>query len=181
MHKMMMVGAALVGAMVSVAPAHAKGWQCVTYARAVSEVQIRGNAHTWWGQAAGKYERNRTPAVGAVMAMPGYGKMRLGHVAKVSKIISDREILLNHANWSGRGHVDKDVRAVDVSEAGDWSRVRIWFASNGDLGTTSYPVSGFIHPRAVSDAVEAPLQMASAPRQPLTLGRDVIELAANGG
>ncbi len=181
MHKMMMIGLAVFGTMVSVAPAQAKGWQCVTYARSVSEVQIRGNAETWWGQAAGKYERNRTPAIGAVMAMPGYGKMRLGHVAKVSRVISDREILLNHANWSGRGRVDKDVRAIDVSEAGDWSRVRIWFASNGDLGTTSYPVSGFIHPRSASDAFEAPLQMASVSRSRLTLDRDVIELAANGG
>jgi hypothetical protein len=179
MHKMMMVGVALLGALVSGAPAQAKGWQCVTYARSVSDVQIRGNAETWWGQAAGKYERNRTPAVGAVMAMPGYGKMRLGHVAKVSRIVSDREIILNHANWSRRGGVESAARAVDVSEAGDWSRVRIWF--QGDMGLTSYPVSGFIHPRGASDRIDAPLQMANAPRQRLVLGQDVVELAANGG
>jgi CHAP domain len=178
MYKMMMVGAAVLGAMVSVAPAEAKGWQCVTYARSVSDVQIRGNANTWWGQAAGKYERSRTPAVGSVMAMPGYGKMRLGHVAKVSRIVSDREIILNHANWSRRGGVESAARAIDVSEAGDWSRVRIWF--QGDMGLTSYPVSGFIHPRAANGA-DAPIQMASNSRARLTLDRDVIELAANGG
>jgi surface antigen len=180
MHKIKLFSAALLFALVSVAPAQAKGWQCVTYARSVSDIQIRGNAHTWWAQAAGKYERNRTPAVGAVMAMPGYGKMRLGHVAMVSKIISDREVLLNHANWSRRGGVDRDVRAIDVSEKGDWSRVRIWFAGNRDLGTTSYPVSGFIHPRAAS-GFETPVQIVAAPRAPLTLSTDVIALAANGG
>lgn len=178
MHKLL-VGAVLLCATLPVVPVQAQGWQCVTYARSVSAIEIRGNAHTWWGQAAGKYERNRTPAVGAVMAMPGHGKMRLGHVAMVSKIVSPREVLLDHANWSRRGGVDKNVRAVDVSEAGDWSRVRIWFASNGDLGTSSYPVSGFIHPAA---SRQAPLQMAAAtPRQPLVLDREVIELARNGG
>lgn len=181
MHKMLL-GAAVVCASLVSTVAEAKGWQCVTYARSVSEVQIRGNAHTWWGQAAGKYERNRTPAVGAVMAMPGHGKMRLGHVAMVSKIVSPREVLLNHANWSRRGGVDKDVRAVDVSEAGDWSRVRIWFAGMGDLGISSYPVSGFIHPGAARDEVTAPVQIAAiTPRAPLTLSADVVELARNGG
>lgn len=179
MHKMMLLAAAMLCAAVSPVSAEARGWQCATYARSVSAVQIRGNAHTWWGQAAGKYERNRLPAVGSVMAMPGYGKMRLGHVAMVSKIVSSREVLLDHANWSRRGGVDRDVRAVDVSDAGDWSRVRIWFASNGDLGTSSYPVSGFIH---AGTAREAPVQMAAAtPRQPLTLDSEVIALAANGG
>lgn len=177
MNRIWLVSAALLCALSALMPATAKAqtfWQCVTYARAVSAVEIRGNAHTWWGQAAGKYERNRTPAVGAVMAMPGYGKMRLGHVAVVSKIVSDREIILNHANWSRRGGVESAARAIDVSEAGDWSRVRIWF--QGDMGLTSYPVSGFIHP----GVAPASTQMAAAPRAPLTLSRDVIELAALG-
>jgi surface antigen len=181
MNKMMM-GAALFCASLSVTPAEAKGWQCVTYARTVSAVQIRGNAHTWWGQAAGRYERNRTPAVGAVMAMPGHGKMRLGHVATVSKIVSDREVLLDHANWSRRGGVERNVRAIDVSDAGDWSRVKIWFAGNGDLGTTSYPVSGFIHAGPAREADLPPVRMAAvAPRKTLVLDNDIVELARNGG
>jgi CHAP domain len=177
MNRMLTFSAALLCALAAVMPARAQAqtfWQCVTYARSVSAVQIRGNAHTWWGQAVGKYERNRTPAVGAVMAMPGHGKMRLGHVAMVSRIVSDREIILNHANWSRRGGVESHARAVDVSASGDWSRVRIWF--QGDLGLTSYPVSGFIHP----GAARAEMQMAEAPRAPLALAREVIELAALG-
>ena len=35
---------------------------------------------------------------------------------------------------------------VDVSAAGDWSKVKVWYAGNGDLGTTTYPTFGFIYP-----------------------------------
>jgi hypothetical protein len=38
-----------------------------------------------------------------------------------------------------------NVRAVDVSDKGDWSRAKIWYAANHDLGTTSYAASGFIY------------------------------------
>ena len=71
------------------APASAlnEGLQCVPYARALSGIEIRGDAYTWWNQAAGKYERGSRPRVGAVMAFTPYGKMHLGHVAAVSRII----------------------------------------------------------------------------------------------
>ena len=147
--------------------------QCVPFARQVSGIDIRGNAKTWWSQAEGRYDRGQAPREGAVLAMPGSGRMRLGHVAMVSKIVNDREILLTHANWSQRGGIERDVRAIDVSDKGDWSRVRIWYAGNGDLGTSSYPVSGFIYPgsaRAVS----------SETRTAFSLPSDVIELAALG-
>jgi len=39
------------------------------------------------------------------------------------------------------------VRAVDVSEDNDWSRVRIWFAPIKALGGTAWPVTGFIYNR----------------------------------
>ena len=38
--------------------------QCVPYARQVSGIQIRGDAHTWWGQAEGRYAKGRLPRVG---------------------------------------------------------------------------------------------------------------------
>lgn len=126
-------------------PVSAKFWQCAPYAREISGVNIHGNAWTWWGQAAGKYARGGAPKEGAVMSFAATSRMRLGHVAMVSKVVSDREVLLTHANWSRRGRIERDVRAVDVSAAGDWSKVRVWFASNGDLGTSSYPVNGFIY------------------------------------
>ena len=129
----------------AVAPAHAQFWQCAPYARKISGVEIRGNANTWWSQAAGRYERGHTPEVGAVLAFESTSHMRLGHVATVSKVVSDREVLLTHANWSRRGGIEYNVRAVDVSEAGDWSMVKVWYAPNGGLGTSAYPTHGFIY------------------------------------
>ena len=126
-------------------PAAAQFWQCAPYAREVSGIQIRGNADTWWGQAAGHYDRGHSPKVGAVLAFAATSRMRVGHVATVSKIVSDREVLLTHANWSRPGRVETDVRAVDVSAAGDWSLVKVWYAPQGDLGTTAYPARGFIY------------------------------------
>jgi surface antigen len=130
----------------NVAPAHAKGYlQCVPYARQISGVKIHGDAWTWWGQSVGRYERGDTPKVGAVMSFKKTGHNPFGHVAMVSKIVSEREVLLSHANWSRRGGIERDVRAIDVSEAGDWSEVRVWFAPIGGLGTRAYPVNGFIY------------------------------------
>jgi surface antigen len=128
-------------------PAHV---ECVPIARAQSGIQIRGDAHTWWNQADGRYARGNTPRKGAVLAFKPYGAMTLGHVAAVSKVIDDRTILVTHANWSvingRRGQVERNVQVVDVSQAGDWSRVRVWYAPLGDLGTTEWPVHGFIYP-----------------------------------
>lgn len=131
--------------LIAAVPAQAQFWQCVTFARSVTDIQIRGNAHTWWSQADGRYDRGQQPEVGAVMAFKSSGKMRLGHVAKVSKIVSDREVLLTHANWSYRGGVERDVRAVDVSDAGDWSKVQVWY--RGQMGISTYPIYGFIYDR----------------------------------
>ncbi len=140
-------GLAAFGAEASPNRAH---WECVPYAREISGIQIHGNAHTWWSQAAGKYQRGRTPKVGAVMSFRSFGSMRLGHVAMVSAIVDDRTVKLTHANWSRingrRGQVERNVTAIDVSEAGDWSRVKVWYAPLGGLGTTSYPINGFIYP-----------------------------------
>ena len=132
-------------ALAMVAPAQARFWQCAPYAREISGVEIFGNAHTWWGQAAGKYERGHAPKEGAVLSFAATSKMRLGHVAMVSRVVSDREVLLTHANWSRRGGIERDVRAIDVSSAGDWSEVKVWYGPVGGLGTSAYPANGFIY------------------------------------
>lgn len=151
------IGATLfVASMVGTTPASAQFWQCAPYARMVSGIDIHGNAGTWWGQAAGRYARGHAPEVGSVMVMKPYGKMSVGHVAMVSGIVSDREITVTHANWSRRGGVEKDVRVVDVSPEGDWSEVKVWYAGNGDLGSTTYPTFGFIYQKS------APVQFADA-------------------
>ena len=126
--------------------------QCVPYARSVSGIVLYGDAWTWWDQAEGRYPRGTRPKVGAVMAFRPYGKMELGHVAAVSRIVDSRTVLLRHANWSPingrRGQIEDNVEAVDVSPANDWSEVRVWFAPIEGLGTTHWPVQGFIYPAA---------------------------------
>ncbi len=125
-------------------------WECVPIARSLSGIQIRGDAHTWWGQAAGRYDRGESPRRGAVMAFKPQGSMRLGHVAAISRIIDSRTVLLTHSNWSRingrRGQIERNVRAIDVSENNDWSRVKVWYAPLQDLGTTVYAIHGFIYP-----------------------------------
>tara|TARA_A100001391_G_scaffold66729_3_gene42429 strand:+ start:14607 stop:15311 length:705 start_codon:yes stop_codon:yes gene_type:complete len=123
--------------------------QCVPYAREVSGINIYGDAHTWWGQAEGRYARGHTPRIGAVMAFEPYRNMTLGHVAAVSRIVDARTVLLRHANWSEingrRGQIEDNVRAVDVSPNNDWSEVRVWYGTTNSLGTTHWPVAGFIY------------------------------------
>ena len=77
------------------------------------------------------------------------GKMTRGHVAVVSQVLTDRVAQITHANWSRiggtRGQVEKDVTVIDVSPSGDWSQVKVWYESAGDLGGTVYPTYGFIY------------------------------------
>ncbi len=153
-------------------PAHAlnEGLQCVPYARALTGVDIRGDAHSWWAQAAGRYDRGVRPRVGAVMAFIPYGNMRLGHVAAVRRIVDQRTLLISHANWSTiggvRGHIEEDVRVVDVSADNDWSRVRVWYTPNRALGTTEWPVQGFIYPQKPRTAREAQTALATVLTKP---------------
>jgi CHAP domain len=119
--------------------------QCVPYARIVSGIDIRGDALTWWSQAEGRYDRGASPRKGAVMAFAPVGPMTLGHVAVVSKVLNDREVLIRHANWSTPGAIEEDVRVIDVSDAGDWSAVKVWYSPGGQMGTRVNPVLGFIY------------------------------------
>ncbi len=152
--------------------------QCVPYARAVSGIQIRGDAWTWWGQAEGRYARGFAPKVGAVMAMRPHGNSHLGHVAAVSRIIDDRTILIRHANWSPingrRGQIEDNVRVIDVSSANDWSEVRVWYAPIQAVGGSVWPVQGFIYPgkptkiklRSTADAPVTAAKYNDAPTKP---------------
>lgn len=119
--------------------------QCVPYARRVTGIPIYGDAHTWWGQAAGKFARGSEPRVGAVMNLRPHGGSRLGHVAAVSKIIDERTILIKHANWSERGRIENNVRVIDVSKENDWSAVRVWNGKSQRMGGGTWPLYGFIY------------------------------------
>ncbi|MEE9434523.1 MAG: CHAP domain-containing protein [Sphingorhabdus sp.] len=129
-----------------------EGLQCVPYARALTGVEIRGDAHTWWGQAKGRYHRGSRPKVGAIMAFRPHGGMRLGHIAAVRQIVDSRTVIVSHANWSTiggrRGHVEENIRVIDASENNDWSRVRVWYTPNQAMGGTRWPLNGFIYPKA---------------------------------
>ncbi len=141
----------LLGMSFSATSAEAAGssWQCAPFARMFSGIQLFGNAASWWDQAVGKYLRGNVPEVGSVLVFKAFKSMRVGHVATVSEIVSSRIIKVTHANWSvingRRGQVEKDVTVVDTSEKGDWSKVKVWYASLKDVGQTAYPVYGFIY------------------------------------
>ncbi|WP_242653553.1 CHAP domain-containing protein [Sphingomonas jatrophae] len=146
-------------------PASAQSWQCAPFARMFSGLQLFGNAYTWWQQATGKYDRGTAPKAGAVLVFKAAGAMRVGHVATVSKVISDRVIEVTHANWSiingRRGQVERNVKVVDASANGDWSKVKVWYAPIHGVGIKAYPVYGFIYggakaaAKAVRDADKA--------------------------
>jgi len=154
-----MVVLALAALGLTASPATAGALQCAPFARQVSGIKLFGNANTWWGQAEGRYDRGHNPRVGAVLAFAASRSMPVGHVAMVSKVVNDREVLLTHANWSYRGGVERNVRAIDVSPNNDWTDVRVWYGPIGGLGLRSNPARGFIYPEA--STADQPVRMAS--------------------
>lgn len=135
------------------------GLQCVAFARAHSLVQLAGNARDWWARAVGVYARGQAPRAGAVLAFRSTGAMPMGHVAVVRRVVDERHVLLDHANWSRPGMIERAVMAVDVSAAGDWSAVRVWHSPTGSLGLRTSPAFGFIYP--VAEAAAATTQIAA--------------------
>ena len=123
--------------------------QCVPFAREASGIRIYGDAWTWWDQAAGRYDRGHTPRPGAVIVFAKTGRLPLGHVAVISRVVEKRVVMLTHANWSRqngeRGHAEQDVTLYDVSRGNDWSDVKVWYRDSNGLGGGIYPVQGFIY------------------------------------
>ncbi|BBD99932.1 CHAP domain-containing protein [Sphingobium amiense] len=140
-------------------PAVAGTLQCAPFARQQSGIDLHGNANSWWGQAEGRYDRGHEPQVGAVLSFASSRSMPVGHVAMVSKVVNAREVLLTHANWSYRGGIERNVRAVDVSPNNDWTDVRVWYGPTGDLGLRSNRANGFIYAHAPK---AAPVLIAAA-------------------
>jgi surface antigen len=124
---------------------------CVPYVRSVTGMDISGNAHTWWSNAAGSYARGHRPERGAVLSFRSSGGMRLGHVAVVSRVVNSREVLIDHANWEGpgirKGTVIRGASVVDVSDRNDWSAVRVQVGRDDNAYGRVYPVNGFIYNR----------------------------------
>ncbi len=126
--------------------------ECVPYARRQAGIQIRGDAGTWWSKAQGRYARGLRPRVGSVLAIKAQGRSR-GHLAVVTKILNDREILADHANWLNKGRIHKNTPIIDVSPQGDWSRVRVWYTPGQVYGKRRYAAHGFIHKAEISAEV----------------------------
>lgn len=155
----------LVGALALSGPARAATsilnyvGECVPFARLASGIQIYGDAWTWWGAAEDKYRRGTVPSIGAVLVFRQSSRLRLGHVAVVSRVLTPRVVMVTHANWSrlngARGHVERDVTLTDVSPRGDWSQVRVFHRDSDGLGASTYPVYGFIYPAPI-DSDTAP-------------------------
>lgn len=122
--------------------------QCAPYARARTGLQLHGSAASWWPQAAGRYRRTSQPETGDVLVFRASGRLPSGHVSIVRKLVSSREILVEHANWEP-GRIDRAAPVVDVSTANDWSLVRVYWAPIHHLGARSYAAYGFIVPGAL--------------------------------
>lgn len=129
-----------------------KRLNCVQFARSRSGINVAGNAGTWWDHAKGKYARSDIPQTGAVMVFSSTKRMRSGHVAVVRQVISNREIRIDHANWTNDGHMHLNASVVDVSPNNDWSQVRVWNTRGGSMGTRVYPIKGFVLSRSVAAA-----------------------------
>jgi surface antigen len=118
---------------------------CVPFARALSGVRLSGDAADWWRQADGRYDRGIAPSIGSVLVLRRSGRLPSGHVAVVSQVLGERQILVTQANWV-HSRVSADQPVIDISAANDWSRVRIWWPPAGGMGITDYPAYGFIRP-----------------------------------
>ena len=124
--------------------------QCVPYARDVSGVNIYGNAHTWWSQAAIKgYERGNVPQKGAVFVLAKTAKLSYGHLSVVKKVKNSRLITVTHSNWGdgpiSRRMVYKSMKLKDVSVQNNWTQVKFWNPEIDAYGLP-YAAYGFIYP-----------------------------------
>ena len=124
---------------------------CVEYARLRSGLSLFGDAKYWWTQAQKLYVRAKAPAENAVLVFKATSRLRLGHVAVVTKVVSNREIRVDQANWQNHGEIDHATPVLDVSKKNDWSQVRVWDLKSGQFGRI-YPVSGFIFQPLVRQA-----------------------------
>jgi CHAP domain-containing protein len=119
--------------------------ECAPFARALSGVRLSGDAADWWPQANQRYARTARPAIGSVLVLRRSGRLPSGHVAVVSQVLGQRQILVTQANWVPH-RVSQDQPVVDTSSANDWSLVKIWWPPSGEMGNTAYPAFGFIRP-----------------------------------
>ena len=149
---LMLLGVFVVGFSVTSA-AHAQ--YCVRTVKSMSDFEVRGDAWEWWGNSAAQYERGSMPAMGSVLVFRRSGSMPLGHVSLVSGLVDDRTILVDHT--FGGPRIWRGIRVIDVSPNNDWSAVRVWSGRANVLGSTVFPIYGFIYPEGLQSV---PIQTA---------------------
>jgi hypothetical protein len=137
-------------------PDTGKFLQCVPFARAVSGIDLYGDAWTWWGAAARRHlARGAQPQVGAVLVLRKSAQLPDGHVAVVAQLQDARHLLVTHANWGyegdTRGVIHERMPVIDVSAANDWSEIRL-MNRHGQFGRI-YPAYGFISPPAAAPRI----------------------------
>jgi hypothetical protein len=125
---------------------------CVEYARTISGLNIFGDAKFWWTRAKTLYARMAVPAEHAVMVFAGSTRLKKGHVAVVTDIVSKREIRVDQANWQNHGEIDHATPVLDVSTRNDWTQVRVWDMRSNGFGAHVYAVSGFIAKSLIKQA-----------------------------
>ena len=120
--------------------------QCVPFARQEAGLEIYGDANTWWAQAKDKFHRQTEPVEAGVLVLRGYGGAQRGHVAVIREVVSERMVIVDHANWLNHGEVTRNVPVRDVSDRGDWSAVQVWNVQTAQWGAREYQVQGVIVP-----------------------------------
>ncbi len=145
---LLLIASAVALTAATVTPASAL--QCVQYARQASGINLKGDAWKWWNAASGIYDRGRTPKDGAVLVFTRQGSMRYGHVSVVTRVLSNRLVLVDHANWApartaGRGAITTAVPVLDVSPKNDWTQVRVWYHPSNDFGARVYRTDGYVY------------------------------------
>jgi hypothetical protein len=121
--------------------------ECVPFARVRSGIEVFGDAYLWWQTAASAgYRESSVPQAGDVLALRIGTEGNRGHLAYVKRVVSSREIYVDHANWHGRRELAVDVPVIDVSENNDWSAVRVFWVDTGQMGARTYAADGFISP-----------------------------------
>ncbi|MGC8475740.1 MAG: CHAP domain-containing protein [Acetobacteraceae bacterium] len=140
---------------------------CVPYARALSGLPLRGDASTWWRQAAGHYPRLDHPRPGSVLVFRPTARLPRGHVAVVTQVLGRRRILIDDANWVPH-RVTADQPVIDVSPDNSWRLVRVYWPPAREMGVHVYPVLGFILPR--DPAAPAVLQARAGVARRIALG-----------
>lgn len=156
--------------------------QCVPFARENSGIELSGNAGTWWNNASGLYERGARPEVGSILNFRSTGRMRMGHVAVVTNVITSRHIEIDHANWGAPGRISRNIDVVDVSPTNDWTQVRVALSQAEDYGST-YPTFGFIYDRPdhgtmVANNTPLPMPRSNSAPSDVQIASDRITLAS---